>query len=79
MEGQVINKMRFWLIILAVVALLASVVGTTAPVLASVAGKPNLEVTVVGSQELPVGQIGAFQIMVQNIGTFSGYVEDPAD
>jgi hypothetical protein len=75
----VINKMRFWLIILAVVALLASVVGTTVPVLASVAGKPNLEVTVMGSQELPVGQIGAFQIMVQNIGTFSGDVEDPAD
>jgi len=75
----VINKMRFWLIILAVVALLASVVGTTVPALASVTGKPNLEVTVVGSQELPVGQVGAIQIMVQNIGTFSGDVEDPAD
>jgi hypothetical protein len=75
----VINKMRFWLIILPVVALLASVVGTTAPVLASVAGKPNLKVTVVGSQELTVGQIGTFQIMIQNIGTFSGDVEDPAD
>jgi hypothetical protein len=75
----VINKMRFWLIILAVVALLASVVGTTVPVLASVAGKPNLEVTVVGSQELTVGQVGTFQIMIQNIGTFSGDVEDPAD
>lgn len=74
-----INKMRFWLIILPVVALLASVVGTTAPVLASVAGKPNLKVTVVGSQELTVGQIGTFQIMIQNIGTFSGDVEDPAD
>ncbi|HXZ30326.1 MAG TPA: hypothetical protein VEG43_04100 [Dehalococcoidia bacterium] len=74
-----INKMRFWLIILAVVALLASVVGTTVPALASVTGKPNLEVTVVGSQELPVGQVGAIQIMVQNIGTFSGDVEDPAD
>jgi hypothetical protein len=79
MEGQVVNKMRFWLIISTVVALLASVVGTTAPVLAAVTGKPNLEVTVVGSQELTVGQIGAFQIMVQNIGTFSGDVEDPAD
>jgi hypothetical protein len=67
------------LIILAVVALLASVVGTTVPVLASVTGKPNLEVTVVGSQELTVGQIGTFQIMIQNIGTFSGDVEDPAD
>jgi hypothetical protein len=75
----VINKMRFWLIILAVVALLASVVGTTAPVLASVAGKPNLQATVVGSQELAVGQVGAIQIMIQNIGTFSGDVEDPAD
>jgi hypothetical protein len=71
--------MRFWLIILPVVALLASVVGTTAPVLAAVAGKPNLEVTVVGSRELTVGQIGAIQIMVQNIGTFSGDVEDAAD
>lgn len=74
-----INKMRFWLIILPVVALLASVVGTTVPVLASVAGKPNLKVTVVGSQELTVGQVGTFQIMIQNIGTFSGDVEDPAD
>jgi hypothetical protein len=75
----VINKMRFWLIILLALVLLASVVGTTAPVLASVAGKPNLEVTVVGSQELTVGQIGALQVMIQNIGTFSGDVEDPAD
>jgi len=75
----VINKMRFWLIILAVVAVLASIVGPTVPVLASVTGKPNLEATVVGSQELTVGQIGALQIMVQNIGTFSGDVEDPAD
>jgi len=75
----VINKIRFWLIILAVVALLASVMVTTAPVLAAVAGKPNLEVTVVGSQELTVGQIGTFQIMIQNIGTFSGDGEDPAD
>jgi hypothetical protein len=74
-----INKMRFWLIISLVGALLASVVGTTAPVLASVAGKPNLEVTVVGSQELTVGQVGTFQIMVQNIGTFSGDVKDSAD
>ena len=74
-----INKMRFWLIILLVLALLASVAGTTASVLAAVKGKPNLEVTVVGSQELTVGQVGAFQIMVQNIGTFSGDVEDPAD
>jgi hypothetical protein len=65
--------------ILAVVALLASIVGTTTSALAAVSGKPNLEVTVVGSQELPVGQIGTFQIMVQNIGTFSGDVEDPAD
>jgi hypothetical protein len=71
--------MRFWLIILPVVALLASVVGTTVPVLASVAGKPNLEATVVGSQELPVGQIGTLQIMIQNIGIFSGDVEDSAD
>jgi hypothetical protein len=67
------------LIISLVGALLASVVGTTAPVLASVAGKPNLEVTVVGSQELLVGQVGAIQVMIQNIGTFSGDVEDPAD
>jgi hypothetical protein len=75
----VINKMRFWSIILAIVALLASVVGTTGPVLASVVGKPNLQATVVGSQELAVGQVGAIQIMIQNIGTFSGDVEDPAD
>jgi hypothetical protein len=75
----VINRMRLWLIILAVVALLASVVGTAVPALAAVAGKPNLQVTVVGSQELTVGQIGTFQIMIQNIGTFSGDVEDPAD
>ncbi len=74
-----INKMRFWLIILVVVALLASIVGTAVPVLASVAGKPDLEVTVVGSQELTVGQVGAIQIMIQNTGTFSGDVEDPAD
>ncbi|MGA8848823.1 MAG: hypothetical protein WB564_03255 [Dehalococcoidia bacterium] len=74
-----INKMRFWSIILLVMALLASVVGIAVPVLASVAGKPNLQVTVVGSQELAVGQIGTFQIMIQNIGTFSGDVEDPAD
>ncbi|MGA2670871.1 MAG: hypothetical protein ABSF21_05610 [Dehalococcoidia bacterium] len=74
-----INKMRFWLIISLVGALLASVVGTTAPVLASVAGKPNLEVTVVGSQEFLVGQIGTLQIMIQNIGTFSGDMEDSAD
>jgi hypothetical protein len=79
MEEKVVNKMRFWLVILAVVALLASVVGTAVPVLASVAGKPNLEVTVVGSQELTLGQVGALQIMVQNIGTFSGDVDDPAD
>jgi len=75
----VINKKRFWLMILAVVALLASVVGSTAPVLASVAGNPNLQATVVGSQELLVGQIGTLQIMVQNVGIFSGDVEDPAD
>jgi hypothetical protein len=75
----VINKMRFWLIILLGLAWLASVVGTTAPVLASVEGKPNLKVTVVGSQELPVGQVGTVQIMIQNIGTFSGDIEDPAD
>jgi hypothetical protein len=75
----VINKMRFWLIILLALALLASIAGTTTSVLAAVSGKPNLEVIVVGSQELTVGQIGAFQIMVQNIGTFSGDVEDPAD
>jgi hypothetical protein len=78
-EGQVINKVRFWLIFLLVLTLLASVVGTTAPVLASVSGKPNLQVTVVGSQELLVGQVGAIQVMIQNIGTFSGDVEDPAD
>jgi hypothetical protein len=75
----VINKMRFWLIILLAVALFALVVGTTVPVLAAVAGKPNLKATVVGSQELMVGQVGAFQVMIQNTGTFSGDVEDPAD
>jgi hypothetical protein len=75
----VINKMRFWLIILLAVALFALVVGTTVPVLAAVAGKPNLKATVVGGQELMVGQVGAFQVMIQNTGTFSGNVEDPAD
>lgn len=74
-----INKMRFWLTTLLGLALLASVVETTAPVLATVNGKPNLQVTVVGSQELPVGQVGALQIMVQNMGIFSGDVNDPAD
>ncbi|HXZ94969.1 MAG TPA: hypothetical protein VEG28_03550 [Dehalococcoidia bacterium] len=74
-----IKKMHFWLIILAIVAVLASIVGATVPVLASVSGEPNLEVTVVGSQELQVGQIGAIQVMIQNIGNFSGDVEDPAD
>jgi len=71
--------MRFWLTTLLGLALLASVVETTAPVLATVNGKPNLQVTVVGSQELPVGQVGALQIMVQNMGIFSGDVNDPAD
>jgi hypothetical protein len=79
MEGQVVNKMRFWLIILLVLALLASVAGTSAPVLAAVSGKPDLEATIVGSQELTVGQIGVIQVMVQNVGTFSGDVETPAD
>jgi len=79
MEGQVVNKMRFWLIILLVMALLASVTGTGAPVLAAVTGKPDLEAAIVGSQELAVGQVGALQIVVQNIGTFSGDVDDPAD
>jgi hypothetical protein len=78
-EEQVVNKMHFWFIILLVLALLASVAGTSAPVLAAVSGKPNLEATVLGSQELTVRQVGAIQIMVQNIGTFSGDVEDPAD
>jgi len=71
--------MRFWLTTLLGLALLASVVETTAPVLATVNGKPNLQVTVVGSQELPVGQVGALQIMVQNMGIFLGDVNDPAD
>jgi hypothetical protein len=75
----VVNKIRFWVIILLGLALLVSVVGITTPVLAAVKGKPNLKVTVVGSQELMVGQVGTFQIMIQNIGTFSGDVEDPAD
>jgi hypothetical protein len=75
----VINKMRFWLIILAALALLASVAGTSVPVLAAVAGKPDLEATVVGSGELTVGQVGVIQVMVQNVGTFSGDVETPAD
>jgi hypothetical protein len=75
----VVNKMRFWLIILLALALLASVAGTSAPVLAAVNGKPDLEAMVVGSQELTVGQVGVIQVMVQNIGTFSGDVEDPAD
>jgi hypothetical protein len=79
MEGQVVNKMRFWLIILLVLALLASVAVTTGSVLAAVTGKPDLEAAIVGSQELAVGQVGALQIVVQNIGTFSGDVDDPAD
>jgi hypothetical protein len=79
MEGQVVNKMRFWLIILLVPALLASVAVTSAPVLAAVSGKPDLEAMVVGSGELTVGQIGAVQVMVQNVGSFSGDVETPAD
>jgi hypothetical protein len=78
-EEHVVNKMRLWLIILLVVASLASVMGTATSVLATVSGKPDLEVTVVGSQELAVGQVGAIQIIIQNTGTFSGDVEDPAD
>jgi hypothetical protein len=74
-----VNKMRFWLIALLALALLTSVLGITAPVLAAVKGQPDLEVTVVGSQELTVGQVGALQVMVQNMGTFSGDVDDPAD
>lgn len=73
------KKMRFWLIISVTLALLASVTMTTAPALAAVTGKPDLEATVVGSGELTVGQIGAIQVMVQNVGSFSGYVETPAD
>ncbi len=73
------NRMRFWLIIPLVLALLASVVGTTGFVLAAVTGKPDLEAAIVGSQELTVGQLGALQIVVQNVGTFSGDVNDPAD
>jgi hypothetical protein len=75
----VFNKMRFWLIILLALALPASVAVPSAPVLAAVSGKPDLEATVVGSQELAVGQVGVIQIMVQNVGTFSGDVDDPAD
>jgi hypothetical protein len=78
-ERHVVNKMRFWLTSLLVLALLASVAETSAPVLAAVSGKPDLEATVLGSQELTVGQVGAIQIMVQNIGTFSGDVDNPAD
>ena len=73
------NRMRFWLIIPLVLALLASVAGTTGSVLAAVSGEPDLEAAIVGSQELTVGQVGALQIMVQNVGTFSGDVDDPAD
>jgi hypothetical protein len=78
-EGQVVKKMRFWLVILLAVALFASVAGTSALVLAAVSGKPDLEATVVGSGELTVGQVGVIQVMVQNVGTFSGDVDDPAD
>ncbi len=74
-----VNKMRFWLIILLALALLASVAVTSAPVLAAVSGEPDLAATVVGSQELTVGQVGAIQVMVQNVGTFSGDVETSAD
>jgi hypothetical protein len=79
MEGHMVNKIRFRLISLLVLVLFASVAVTSAPVLASVSGKPNLEATVLGSQELAVGQVGAIQMMVQNTGTFSGDVDDPAD
>jgi hypothetical protein len=78
-EGYMVNKIRFWLISLLVLALLTFVAVTSAPVLASVSGKPDLEATVLGSQELAVGQVGAIQMMVQNTGTFSGDVDDPAD
>jgi hypothetical protein len=79
MEGQVANKTRLWLIIVLALALLASVAGTSVPVLAAVQGKPDLEATIVGSQELTVGQVGVIQVMVQNVGSFSGDVETPAD
>jgi hypothetical protein len=79
MEGKAVNKMRSWLIILAALALLASVAGTSIPALAAVTGKPDLEATVAGSGELTVGQIGVVQVTVQNVGTFSGDVDDPAD
>jgi hypothetical protein len=79
MEGQVANKTRLWLIIVLALALLVSVAGTSAPVLAAVQGKPDLEATIVGSQELTVGQVGVIQVMVQNVGSFSGDVETPAD
>jgi hypothetical protein len=78
-EEYVVNKMRFWLIILLGMASLASAIGNATPALAAVSGKPDLEGTIIGSQELTVGQVGALQIMVQNIGTFSGDVDDPAD
>jgi hypothetical protein len=78
-EGKAVSKIRFWLIILVTLVLVASVVGTTRSALAAVSGKPDLEATVVGSGELTVGQIGVVQVMVQNVGTFSGDVEDPAD
>jgi hypothetical protein len=73
------NKIRFWLVLLLTLALLASIAGASFPVLAAVSGKPDLEATVVGSGELTVGQIGAVQVMVQNVGVFSGDVENPAD
>lgn len=73
------SRMRFWLIIPLVLAVLAWVAGTTGSVLAAVSGEPDLEATILGSQELTVGQVGALQIMVQNVGTFSGDVDDPAD
>jgi hypothetical protein len=79
MEDQAMNKMRFWLILSLILALLASFRGTSVPAMAAVSGKPDLQATVVGSGELTVGQIGAVQVMVQNVGSFSGDVEDPAD
>jgi MYXO-CTERM domain-containing protein len=78
-EAQVTRRMLFWLIIPLILALLASVAGTTGSVLAAVKGEPDLEAAVVGSHELTVGQVGALQIMVQNVGAFSGDVDDPAD
>ncbi len=76
-----ISKLRPWLLS---IIILASLLGSTTPVLASVeetgvTGTPQLAATVIGSNEFPVGQSATLQIMLLNKGTFTGEVKSPAD